>query len=107
MKRKLEQIGITPRIYHFEENVKPFTAITIAEDRLTWVGVRRELDRILPRLNKHIYRKATHLRKALRRIDIYGVEICDSRDNSNRRRRRTIAKERFWKHLEQEKRGRK
>jgi hypothetical protein len=96
----LKQLGITPRIYLFEKNVKPFTAITIAEDRLTWAGVRRELNRIIPRVSIYPHGKATRLREELRRIDIYGVGICDPQEqNINRRRGRTIAKGRLLKHL--------
>lgn len=96
----LKQLGVTPRIYLFEKNVKPFTAITIAEDRLTWAGVRRELDKIIPRVSIYPHGKATRLREELRRIDVYGVGICDLQEpNFNRARGRTIAKGRLLKHL--------
>ena len=98
----LKQLGITPRIYIFEKNVKPFTAITIAEDRLTWAGVRRELDNIIPRVNIHLHEKATRLLKELRLKDLYGVAICDIQEpNINRRLGRTIAKGRLLKHLKE------
>ena len=96
----LKQLGIEPRIYLFEENIKPFMAITIAEDRRTWAGVRRELNNIIPRVSIYPYGKATRLREELRRIDVYGVAICDSQEpNKNVRRGRTIAKGRLLKHL--------
>lgn len=98
--RRLEQLGVMPRIYHFETHVEPFKAITIAEDRLTSAGVRRELDRILPHVRSYPHEKATRLRKALREIDIYGVAICDSQEpDMNVTRGRTIAKGRLGKHL--------
>lgn len=96
----LKQLGITPRIYVFEKNVEPFNAITIAEDRLTWAGVRRELDRILPHVRFYPHERAIRLRRELHRKDIYGIAICDPREpNLNRRRGRTIAKGRLLKHL--------
>lgn len=97
--QELEKFGVSPRIYHFQTQVEPFTSITIAEDRLTWAGARRELDKIFPRVDINLHGKATRLRAELRRIDIYGVAICDLRDEFDRRRGRTIAKGRFLKHL--------
>ena len=99
----LKRLGITPRIYHFETRVKPFTAITIAVELLSWTSLRAALDdinmNILPFLP---HEKATQLREALARRGIHGVSICDSRDEFNRQRGRTIAKGRLLKQLKQE-----
>jgi hypothetical protein len=97
--KRLKELGATPRIYHFEAGVRPFTAITIADNVLTWDGARRVLDNILPGLCLHSHEKATRLREELRRRYIYGVAICDQRDQLNRQRGRTIAKGRLWKYL--------
>lgn len=100
---RLQQLGVTPRIYHFEMHVEPFTAISIAEDVLTWAGVRRELDTIIyHHLPFYQHEKATRCREKLRKKGIWGVAICEQRDTINRQRGRTIAKGRLWKHLKQE-----
>lgn len=99
--KRLKELGVTPRIYHFEAGVRPFTAITIADNALTWVGARSVLVNILPELDLYSHEKATRLREELRRRYVYGVAICDSRDQLNRQRGRTIAKGRLWKHLKQ------
>ena len=99
----LKRLRITPRIYHFETHVEPFTAITVAEDILTWAGVRRELDIIfVHHLPFDQHEKATRLREMLREKGIWGVAFCDRRDTFNRQRGRTIAKGRLLKYLKQE-----
>jgi len=99
-----KELRIEPRTYHFLKDVEPFTAITIVEDRLTWAGVRRELDKILPRLIKTRwpFSPATRLFTKLRKNALYGVAICDRRDTFNRQRGRIIAKGRLLKHLKKE-----
>ena len=99
----LNQLKVTPRVYHFYD-VKPFTAVTIVEDRLTWAGIRREMDlcsRDLTRVGGAFFSPATHLRKMLKRKDICGIAICDRRDRFNRQRGRIIAKGRFLKRLKE------
>jgi len=97
----LKQIGVTPLIYHFESQVEPFTAITVADDILHWSSVRHSLNFILPTILPTVtHEKATRLRLELAQLrDIYGVSICDGRDQFNRQRGRTIAKGRLLKHL--------
>jgi hypothetical protein len=100
---RLEKMGIEPCIYHFEKDTGPFTAISIAEDRLTWAGARRVLNHAL----RHMERvpsltPATQLINRLREHDdVFGLAVCDRRDQLNRQRGRTIAKGRLWKHLKQ------
>jgi hypothetical protein len=118
MKNKLEQkldsslkrLKITPRVYHYLNDVEPFSAVTIVEDRLTWAGVRREIDDAyhgswcVPREAVPFDTKtspATRLLDRLKEKDIYGVTICDRRDTFNRQRGRIIAKGRLLKHLEE------
>jgi len=96
----LKQLGVTPHIYHFEHRVEPFTAITIADNIMSWVTVRGAIDDILSTILPCILQeKATRLREELEQWGIYGVSICDSRDGFNRQRGRTIAKGRLLKHL--------
>jgi len=111
MKNKIEQklnaalkeLGIEARVYHFREDVEPFTAVTVVEDRLTWQGVRRELDNFfhfhIP--PKGIALPATQFLKFMRSPlrNIYGVAICDNRDQFSRPQGRRIAKGRLLKHL--------
>lgn len=99
----LKRLRITPRIYHFETHVEPFTAITVAEDILTWAGVRMELDTIIyQHLPLYQHEKATKCIEKLRKKGIWGVAICDQRETINRQRGRTIAKGRLWKHLKKQ-----
>ena len=97
----LEQLGVYPLIYHFETAVSPFTAITIAEDAYCFESVRTRLDHILSFvLPACPHEKATKLREELVHEQIFGVAICDPRDQLNRQRGRTIAKGRLLKHHE-------
>jgi len=103
----LKQLGVNPQIHHFETEVGPFTAITIAEDALLQsyenrIMVRRIIDKIVwGILPSYPHEKATKLRSVLAKRNIFGVSICDSRDYFNRQRGRTIAKGRLLKHLKQ------
>jgi len=100
---ELKRRGINPRIYHFETRVKPFTAITIAVEFLSWTSLRAALDDIIMKTLPFLpHEKATQLREALARRGIHGVSICDPRDEFNRQRGRTIAKGRLLEHLKQE-----
>lgn len=97
----LKQLRITPRIYHFEKHVGPFTAITIADDRLSWAGVRRALNSALCHLEEvpSFFPSTQLLNRLHKHDDIYGIAVCDRRDRFNRQRGRTIAKGRLGKHL--------
>ena len=97
----LEELGIEARVYHYLKDVEPFTAVTIVEDRLTWAGIRRELDKYFhhPKRAEWLFLSATHLLVQLRRGGVYGVAICDKRDQFSRPRGRRIAKGRLLKHL--------
>ena len=96
----LKQLGVSPRIYHFETHVEPFTAITITPETMTWANVRTILDIIIYHdLPIYPFEKATRLREKLREKGIWGVAICDPRDELNRQRGRTIAKGRLLKHI--------
>ena len=104
---EFETLGVKPRIYHFgSHNNTPlaiFTNITIALDPhklfLSWTEMHRILRDVIDdvwlfntnRATKMIYKLASH--------EIYGVAICDRRDQFNRQRGRIIAKGRLLKHL--------
>jgi hypothetical protein len=97
---RLRLLRVSPRIYHFDMFMKPFRAITIAEDVLTWPQVRKILDTIFSRtIAYQAFEEATTLRKELCSRHIYGVAICNEHDQFSRQRGRTIAKGRLWKHL--------
>ena len=99
---RLEKMGIEPRIYHFEVSVWPFRMITIANTRWNWGEVRRIIDFILANVvSRFEHERSTMMLQELRNRGIYGVAICEQRDQLNRQRGRTIAKGRLWKHLQQ------
>lgn len=111
MKNKLEQkldaefkrMGITFRVYHFRTEVAPFTSVTIVDEIITWASARTKLN---TRLSRYFMEgektPATYLIKSLREIEgIYGIAICDGRDQFNGQRGRIIAKGRLWKHLKE------
>lgn len=101
--KRLKELSVTPRIYHFEKDIGPFTAISIADDRLTWAGARRVLNHALLHMEQvPTLTPATQLINRLREHDdIFGLAVCDRRDQLNRQRGRTIAKGRLAKHLKQ------
>jgi hypothetical protein len=101
--KRLKELGVTPRIYHFEKDIGPFTAISIADDRLTWAGARAAVNQALLHLEQvPSFFPATQLIKRLHEHDyIFGLTVCDRRDYFNRQRGRTIAKGRLAKHLKQ------
>lgn len=111
MKNKLEQkldaefkrMGVQPGVFHFLDHVSVFTAITIVDEISIWGSTRARLN---TRLDRYFMEgektPATYLIKSLRDIDgIYGVAICDKRDQFNRQRGRIIAKGRLLKHLKE------
>jgi hypothetical protein len=79
---ELEQrLRVNIRIYHFRKDVGPYTSITIVTNSVTSKNRMREILMIL------------------RKLEIYGVSICDRRDTFNRQRGRIIAKGRLLKHF--------
>lgn len=101
---RLRELGVCPRIYHFENFLVPFIAITIADHRLTWMGARRAVDKALSHMGPSISPATSFIRMMHEHDDIYGLAVCDRRDSFNRQRGRTIAKGRLWKHLKEKKR---
>jgi len=103
---EFEQFGVKPRIYHFTEGIAPFAAITIAED--CQLSNRDSMRVVLDNVFKREYlwmRKccpATRFIRGLALMHIYGVAICDKRDQFNRQRGRIIAKGRLLKHLKED-----
>lgn len=95
---RLQNMGIVPKIYHFEIPLHPIRAITIADHLRSWEEVRQIIDDILCKLLSLQYDRSTLLKKGLHKKGIYGVAICEQRDQLNRQRGRTIAKGRLWKH---------
>lgn len=98
---RLKKMGIEPRIYHFAVSVWPFRVITIANTGWSWGAVRRIIDQIFVNvILRFEHERSTMMLQELRDRGIYGVSICEQRDQLNRQRGRTIAKGRLWKHLE-------
>jgi len=95
--------GIKPYIYHITKDTIYFTGFTIVHDKrmtlsaldhlLSKVYAREELWELYP------ITPATRLLTGLREQGIYGVAICNERDQYSKKRGRIIAKGRLLKHL--------
>ena len=103
--REFERMGITPRIYYFVENVYPYRAITVAMDGreliapLLWEQVLARVNSAIGYVAVYNHNRTTELIKHLKTEGIYGVAICDIRDQFSRKQGRVIAKGRLLKHL--------
>jgi hypothetical protein len=96
--------GVIPYIYHFRNKLFRFRAITIADPvDVLWKTMDEMVDRVFleEKMWQVPYFPATKILTALRRRGIYGVAICDSRDQFNKQRGRIIAKGRLLKHLKE------
>ena len=107
---ELKRLGVEPRIYHFTRNCDPFRGITIAvADQSSWSDIREIVDAVQYALkisddmrkilNMPIIERATRTLRTLRKMNIYGVAICDPSDNFNRQEGRNKAKGRLVQHL--------
>ena len=111
MDTEFEKMGVRPHVYHFTHDVEPFGAITIVDDCEVPVGGskrarssnRRAIDNVFER--EYLWMQkccpATRFIQGLKLSHIYGVAICDKRDQFNRQRGRIIAKGRLLKHLKE------
>ena len=107
---EFEKLGVEPRIYHFgSHNNAPlaiFTNITIALDPhklfLSWANLHKILRDVIDDVWLFDTNRATRMIYKLAYQEIYGVAICDRRDQFNRTRGRIIAKGRLLKHLKME-----
>ena len=101
--REFERMEVKPRIYHFVENVYPYRAITVAMDSRTllWEQVLTKVVSALGTVALCMckYNRTTELIKHLKTDNIYGVAVCDIRDQFSRKRGRVIAKGRLLKYL--------
>lgn len=96
--KEFKKIGVKPRIYHFRD-VYPFNCVTIAieDTRYNWKDLSESIWKFT---DVHGFNPATHLLERLREFkDIYGVAICDRRDQYNRQEGRNRAKGRLLGHL--------
>lgn len=108
--KEFERLKVKPHIYHFTKGVAPFVAITIAEDyqpagsKRGWNSTRGAIDNVFKR--EYLWMQkccpATRFIQGLALMHIYGVAVCDKRDQFNRQRGRIIAKGRLLKHLKEE-----
>lgn len=98
----LKQLGVIPRIYHIRKHIWPFAGVTIvtADQEGSFSAVKKMVQK---EISMYTQNKATKTKKDLNDLGIFGVAICDVRDQYNKKRGRTIAKGRLWKHLKQEK----
>ena len=105
--KAFERIGVKPLIYHFTD-VYLFRGVTVATDnhKYTWKDIKKyiEDDAWESRIVSE-YGRATHLIKKLQvKYDLYGVAICDKRDNFSRQEGRNRARGRLLQHLLKEER---
>ena len=99
--KAFEEMGVRPRIFHFREGI-PFAAITVATENANWswkdmIGIIRECGR--NSYDHYLYLHATHLMHELAIQNVYGVAICDKRDQFSRQEGRNWAKRRLLRHL--------
>ena len=109
MKNKLEQqldsefenLGESIRTFHFLKNIGPYTAITIVDNGIKkWETAETILEIIFERTRRQFNKNpSTRLIRTAQHEGIYGIALCDRRDQFNRQRGRTIAKGRLLKHL--------
>lgn len=102
---EFEKLDIKPKIYHFTEHVKPFTAITIVTaDKQSWKDIRKMISIAFeteqPWLRGYLC-PATRFINRFAFWNIHGVAICNERDIFNRQRGRIIAKGRLLKYIKE------
>jgi len=108
MKNKLEQkldeafrkMQVSPYVFHvpirFISTISNVTVIALDPD-WDWSSIKQLI-------YKNIiggYKMSSRLLDSLKEEGIYGVAICDKRDQFNKQRGRTIAKGRLLKHLKE------
>ena len=97
--KEFERLGIKPRVYHFRD-VAPFNAITVVTDNIwNWNDIAAYIHDCNRPCTKYQYNHATCLLHNLVSCDIYGVAICDSRDQFSYQEGRNWAKRRLLRHL--------
>jgi hypothetical protein len=100
--------GVKPYVYHFKDHswkeggnphrIWAFSGITIA----TYNPDRAVVEAMVLEEQRNcgiFYGAAKDTLVGLRKRGIYGISICDSRDQFSRKRGRIIAKGRLFKHL--------
>lgn len=105
----LMQYGIYPTIYHFRENVDPFTGITIIDNRLSWTTARKVIDIALTELVdvmayldlplQDLADSTPQLLTIFKSKNIHGIAVNDRKHQFNRQLNRIISKGRFLKYL--------
>jgi hypothetical protein len=99
--REFEDMGVQTRTYHLKE-MWPFAGMTIViEDREC--SFYTVLEMVQKAISMHTLNKATKTKKNLNDLGIFGVAICDIRDQYSKGRGRIIAKGRLWKEVKERK----
>ena len=99
--RELEDMGVQTRTYHLKE-MWPFAGVTIVTaDREGSFRAVKEM--VQKAISMHTLNKATKTKKDLNDLGIFGVAICDVRDQYSKKRGRIIAKGRLLKELKRQK----
>lgn len=101
---EFERFGTKPKIYHFVEgniHCTPFRAITVAtvDNLLSWKRLDEIIDEYSLSLSRLTHSYATRMIHMLQANGIYGIAICDQRDQFNRQYGRVKAKGRLLQYL--------
>lgn len=99
--KEFEKIGVKPRIYYFV-GMYPFGTVTVATDNPehTWKDIMTYIGNGIGGGIVNEFGRATRLLHTLQdSYCLYGVAICNIRDQFNRKQGRIIAKGRLLKSL--------
>jgi len=102
---EFDKLGVKVWILHFTEDVAPFNGITIVDDCETssWRNMRKILDIVFK--SEYIWVGdcclASRIIQGLRAYHIYGVAICNKRDQFNRELGRVISRGKLLKHIKE------
>ena len=97
---EFRRMGVKPRIYHFTKDIATFNAVTVALTKRWRKGVIEDIVKnCVEAAHDGMENKATFSIAILKQAGIYGVAICDKRDQFNKRTGRMKAKGRLMQHL--------
>ena len=100
---EFEKFGVKPKIYHFTVDdipCLPFKAVSVITiDGRSWKRLYEIIEESSRFLLKCTHSYATEMISMLQEKNIYGVAICDPRDQFNRKYGRIKAKGRLLQYL--------
>ena len=99
LEKEFKRLGVKPRVYHFRD-VYPFNSVTVVTEntKYSWEDIAEIIWKYSDDIEQHNH--ATHLLERLKEFKgLYGVAICNKRDNFSRQQGRNIAKGRLLQYL--------